>query len=136
VPAGQPWPGAGIDPLKYQEPARPTGGGSGELLTVKLRYKPPAGSRSVLLERTLVDSGASLQDTSADFKFAAAVAAFGMRLRDSPYVAGMTFWDVRALAAEGRGPDLGGRRAELLQLVDAAATLGGRRSPRPHQVNE
>ena len=54
-----------------------------ELLTLKLRYKHPDGDESRLLEFPVTDGGASFGRASADFNFAAAVASFGMLLRDS-----------------------------------------------------
>jgi hypothetical protein len=32
-----------VDPLKYQSPAARSSAGSGELMTVKVRYKDPGG---------------------------------------------------------------------------------------------
>ena len=58
---------------------------SSEMLTVKLRYKKPDGDKSELIERAVVDDGKQFANASADFKFAAAVAEFGMLLRDSEF---------------------------------------------------
>jgi Ca-activated chloride channel homolog len=64
---------------------------------VKLRYKEPDGETSRLLERPVRDDGATgFAGASEDFKFAAAVASFGMVLRDSPHKGEATFDSVLA----------------------------------------
>jgi Ca-activated chloride channel family protein len=91
VPAGVPVPNdvPAVDALKYQpvkdSESRIQHGNSSDLLTVKIRYKEPAGDVSSKLEFPLRDTGARFADASPDFKFAAAVAGFGMALRDSPH---------------------------------------------------
>src|SRR6185503_12020789 len=99
---------------------------SGELLTLKLRYKDPEGDASRLLSYPIADSGKGLDDASPDFKFAAAVAEFGMLLRDGPQAKEAGLDRVRALALEGRSTDAGGYRAEFLDLVDRARRLAVR----------
>ncbi len=112
-----------VDALKYQQPAHPLLLNHSELLTVKIRYKEPAGDVSRKLEFPLRDSGAAFASASPDFKFAAAVAAFGMVLRDSPHQGGATLTDVAAWGREGITDDVGGYRAEFISLVEHAATL-------------
>jgi Ca-activated chloride channel homolog len=119
-----------VDALKYQKPAAGAGPaleptGSGELLTVKLRYKEPDGAESKLLEFPVTDGGATYARASGEFKFAASVAAFGMILRESPHKGGATFGTVLELAHEGLGRDDGGYRAEFLALVQKAKALRG-----------
>jgi Ca-activated chloride channel family protein len=112
-----------VDPLRYQRtPAPAEGSRSGELLTLKLRYKEPEGDTSRLLEFPAVDSGA--RRGSPDFEFAAAVAGFGMLLRGSEQVGDFTFTDVHDLAARARGRGADREyRDELVRLVDRAAAL-------------
>jgi Ca-activated chloride channel family protein len=125
VPAGASSGDAGsVDPLRYQRPLEPTERAStGEFLTVKLRYKEPDGETSRLLERAVRDEGTSLAGATRDFKFAAAVASFGMILRDSPHKGGATFDAVLTLAREGLGADPNGYRAEFLELARVAGSL-------------
>jgi Ca-activated chloride channel family protein len=125
VPAGAPSDDARrVDPLKYQRPLEATEGAStGELLTVKLRYKEPDGETSRLLERAVKDEGKGIAVATPDFKFAAAVASFGMILLDSPHKGDATFDGVLALAREGLGPDRHGYRAEFLELARKARSL-------------
>ncbi len=93
---------------------------SAELLTLKLRYKAPDGDTSQLLEFPLTDAGTSYERSSKDFRFAAAVASFGMLLRDSPHK-GKTNWDsTLELATEGKGEDRNGYRAEFVGLIERA----------------
>ncbi len=118
--------GAGaVDELKYSRPPARVAlaEGSGELLTLKVRFKEPAGEESRKLEFVLTDSGAKWAEASADFKFAGAVAAFGMVLRDSPHKGTATWSEVQAWAEAGAAADPGGWRGEFLELVRAAAVL-------------
>ena len=122
-----------VDPLRYQpSPRRPIpGAASDELLTLKLRYQEPDGDVSRLLEFPLTDSGRTYAQASADFKFASAVAAFGMVLRASSYKGSATLGGVRELAGEGIGPDPGGYRQEFLDLVRRAENLRPPHPPTP-----
>ncbi|HMB04679.1 MAG TPA: von Willebrand factor type A domain-containing protein [Isosphaeraceae bacterium] len=113
---------AGLGPLKYQKPAEPVGS-STESLTVKLRYKEPDGDTSKLIERGVVDAGLDLSRASTDFKFAAAVAGFGMLLRDSPAKGTITFDGVLELAGSSLGHDASGYLREFLELVRKAQAL-------------
>jgi len=125
VPSGKAMNLPGVDPLKYQpNPQVPVGGHpSGELMTVKLRYKQPDGDSSQLVEFPIAASQTAYAQASGDFKFAAAVAAFGMVLRESPYKGTATFDAVAELGAEGRGSDASGYRTEFLKLVKEAKAL-------------
>ncbi len=118
VPAGGAPTGPGTDPLKYQAPGTPTGKAArGELATVKLRYKQPAGSESQLIEVVVRDTDAKESD---DFRFAAAVAELGMLLRDSPHKGSSSYADTVRLASSG---ELDERRREFVELVRTAERL-------------
>ena len=116
-----------VDGLKYQAVKAPNSklqtSNSGELLTVKIRYKEPAGDVSSKLEFPLMDTGARFEEASPDFKFAAAVAGFGMALRDSPHKGQLTLASVAEWGRAGIGSDAGGYRSEFLSLVGEAASL-------------
>lgn len=117
----------GVDALKYQRSAsRPRGGPSDELATIKLRYKEPEGTASKLLTLPVLDTGARYSRASKDFKFASAVAAFGMVLRDSPHKGTATLDMASELAGESLGADVGGYRREFLGLVEQAARASRR----------
>lgn len=114
-----------VDPLKYQAPAAPApeASASGELLTVKFRYKKPDETTSRLLSRPLADEDRAWAQASPDFKFAASAAGFGMMLRHSKTKGDLTYENVRAMAKEGQGKDEDGYRAEMVRLVEKAKLL-------------
>jgi Ca-activated chloride channel family protein len=127
VPPGREGDLPAVDPLKYRKPAAPPDAApSPELLTVKLRYKPPEGQTSKLLERSVEGDGRDYAAASGDFRFAAAVASFGMLLRDSPHKGDATWAAVLELAEASRGSDPEGYRAEFVELVRRAQQLQGR----------
>ncbi len=131
IPAGQAVPAATVDALKYQQPAgqlkeevAPTATQmSDELLTLKMRYKQPTGDVSQKLEWPLRDTGASFASATPDFQFAAAVASFGMLLRNSQYKGDASYNAVIELATPGAKQDEHGYRAEFLELVRKARDL-------------
>jgi Ca-activated chloride channel family protein len=114
----------GIEDLKYQTTKiDPRAFKSKELLTLKLRYKRPDREKSRLIESALVDRSIELAKTSENFKFSAAVAGFGMLLRDSEFKGDTDFDSILKLAQEGRGPDRHGYRAEFIKLVEMCRLL-------------
>jgi Ca-activated chloride channel family protein len=121
VPAGA--DKALVDRLKYQAAPAAAADLSGELLTVKLRYQAPEGGASRLLAQPLAGAPAPITRASADQQFAAAVAEFGMLLRQSEQRGTATYASATRLAQAGRGPDPEGYRAELLRLVGLAERL-------------
>ena len=124
VPAGQKVENPGVDALKYQQPEQaPEGAGAGELMTIKLRYKEPDAGASKLLSVGVVDGGASYRNASANFKFAASVAEFGMLLRDSRYKGQASYDGALQLARASAGEDLRGYRTEFVHLVERARSL-------------
>jgi Ca-activated chloride channel family protein len=125
VPPGKDVPLPPVDPLKYQKTTEPSdAAASDELLTLKLRYKQPSNQQS---EQTLVfpvtDGGHGFGQASADFKFAASVAAFGMLLHGSEYKGNATYDAVLEIAQEGQGTDEHGYRAGFLDLVRKAKAI-------------
>jgi Ca-activated chloride channel family protein len=115
-----------IEPLRYARPddvAR-TRGDAAELAHLRLRYKAPEGGASRLIERPLLAADVLASDaTTDDFRFAAAVAAFGEALRGGAYLRDFGLADVEQLAREARGADPHGYRSEFVSLVGLAATL-------------
>jgi Ca-activated chloride channel family protein len=116
-----------VDPLKYQQPKselEPTAAAeSGEMLTLKLRYKQPDGDTSKLIERPLKGEVRDYAKASGEFKFAAGVASFGMVLRRSAYRGTATLDAALELAQEGLGKDEAGYRREFLDLVRRAKEI-------------
>ena len=112
-----------VDRLKHQEPSASTPLNYSELLTLKVSYKEPADDVSSEREFPLRDTGHVFDEASADFKFAASVAAFGMILRDSPHKGESTFAHVTQWAQAGLMDDTGGYRSEFVGLVGQAERL-------------
>jgi Ca-activated chloride channel family protein len=116
-----------VDPLKYQAATASTAQAdpkaSPEMVTVKLRHKKPDGDTSQLIERSFTDNGSKFENAAPDLKFAAAVAEFGMILRDSQYKGKGSFGAVIEWAQEGKGRDTAGYRAGFIEMARKAQTL-------------
>ncbi len=126
IPAGSDESIYKIDPLKYQEnkdakEIRPDK--NAELLTIKLRYKKPDGFKSILIERSVQGKIKDRNELSANFRFSAAVAEFGLLLRDSEFKANASLEQVVELAKSAKGEDEKGYRSEFIKLVQATGGL-------------
>ena len=123
VPAGGDVPRGEVDDLRYQPQPDdpPLSDFDDELMYVKVRYKDPDGATSKLLERAVADR---VRSPSTDFRFAAAVAGFGMLLRDSEHAGDLTLGDVVRMAEGGKGDDPRGYRGEFIRLVETTRDLG------------
>lgn len=108
--------GAQQPELKYQTQGTPKG--SSELLTVSLRYKAPNGDTSKLLSYP-VESDSFREELSENLRFAAAVAEFGMVLRDSENRGSATMDSVMELAEGCVHGDSDDYRKEFLALVES-----------------
>ncbi|MCP4641665.1 MAG: VWA domain-containing protein [bacterium] len=130
VPVGVALPRPGVDALRYgdqtpePEAQEPPAHRSDELLLLKLRYKQPDGDTSSLIEAPVKKSEARAFDAaSQDFKFASAVASFGMVLRDSKHRGLANYQSVLDWAEDGIGKDPHGYRTEFFNLVKNARSL-------------
>ncbi|MDB5350772.1 MAG: uncharacterized protein JWN86_2019 [Planctomycetota bacterium] len=113
-----------VEPSKYAKPAKDQPArASDETLTVKIRFKAPEGDVSKVIEQGIVDGSHDFSKASNDFKFAAAVASFGMLLRDSTHKGSSTYAGVMELGGASVGPDPSGYRKEFLELVRKAQGL-------------
>ena len=130
IPAGSDESLKSIDPLKYQS----TGQSSepvqhikpdqtAELMTVKLRYKQPDGHTSTKVEIPVKGRVLEQEETSDNFRFSAAIAEFGMILRDSEYKEDASIEQVVTLAGQAKGADEEGYRSEFIKLVKLADAL-------------
>ncbi len=104
-----------VDSLKYQKNI--SSSNVTEVATIKLRYKKPAEDTSVKLEIPVNDSKVALKKTSENFRFASAVALFGMLLRNSEYVEKGNYDMVIELASNAKTKDDEGYRAEFVRLA-------------------
>ena len=124
VPKGQKAAPPKVDPLKYQSaPAVAPAAASNELLTVNIRYKLPSSDVSRKFSRVVVDSGVTIANTSADFRFSAAVAEAALVLRGAPELSGASLEAARSLAQGALGSDVTGDRHEFISLLAKARTL-------------
>lgn len=116
---------ASVDPLRYGKGQAATQDKSGELAFLRLRYKAPDGDTSRLIEWPLHRENVqrSFADASGEFRFAAAVAAFGQQLRGGKHTGGMGYADIARIASAARGTDSFGYRGEFLRLVNLAQSL-------------
>jgi hypothetical protein len=94
-------------------------------LTVRTANTDAARRDGTSRSFAFIDRGQPFASSSSDFRFAAAVASFGMILRDSPYKGTSTFESVESIAANSLGPDPTGSRHEFLQLVRRARQIRG-----------
>ncbi|NND45170.1 MAG: VWA domain-containing protein [Xanthomonadales bacterium] len=103
----------------------PPRGHDHELAHLRIRYKAPGQSRSKLIEAPVMKHSVMTDSRQAsdDFRFAAAVAAFGQRLRGGAYLGGFGYRDIAQLAQQARGSDRFGYRGEFIQLVGQAEVL-------------
>ncbi|MBK8416471.1 MAG: von Willebrand factor type A domain-containing protein [Bacteroidetes bacterium] len=123
VPAGSDAEFSKVDPLKYQ-PTQKLNTSNDEMLTVKFRYKDPQSETSKLITRVLAAKKVtSLDNASMNLRFAAAVAGFGLILRDSEHKGNADFKMVTSLARSAKGTDHSGDRAAFIQMVETAALL-------------
>ena len=113
-----------IDPLRYGDSSDRHDGSKREFAFLRLRYKQPTEDKSQLIEIPVRTSELlDIDETSDDFRFAAAIAAFGQRLRGGEYLASFDYDDIRSLAKDSRGNDENGYRGEFLSLVALADSL-------------
>jgi Ca-activated chloride channel family protein len=123
IPPGGDLSSINIDPLKYQRVTSTEAAGSGELMTLRIRYKAPDGdvSRESVFE--VADAKRAISASPQDFRFAAAVAEFGMLLRDSK-AKGTATWDsALQLASTSQGEDAQGYRQEFISMIRQAQQL-------------
>jgi Ca-activated chloride channel family protein len=114
-----------VDPLKYQKQVAPSDAArSEEIFTLKLAFKRPDQDKSEYLSFGITDPDKTPEQAGPDFQFAAAVACFGMLLRDSEHKGKSTFELCQELAQAGKGKDPSGYRSEFIQLVNLAKTIG------------
>jgi Ca-activated chloride channel family protein len=113
-----------IDELKYQQPKKTRARQfEDEMLTIKLRYKDPQGSKSRLISKVVPSNATALNASTNNFKWSAAVASFGMVLRDSEFKGNATYAMVEQWARKAQGNDIMGYRAEFIKLVQSVELL-------------
>ena len=128
IPAGKPSPFLKkVNSLKYQtQDEFAKAAFNDEWMTIKLRYKQPDGNSSKLLEQSVKYTAKNTASLSENYRFAAAVASFGMLLRDSKFKQQANYGTVIKLATGAIGKDAEGYRKEFIQLVKTAANIAGK----------
>ncbi len=106
-----------VDALKYQVERNASPQYKDELATIKLRYKKSDGDKSKLIAETISNQTTSLEKTSDNLRWAAAVAQFGLTIRNSRYVKKKDYPSIIANAEAAMGVDKNGYRAEAIQLM-------------------
>ena len=109
--------------LKYQETKLSPASETQELVTLKLRYKQPDGAKSKLMEQLVYDKTTAFDNVSDNLKLSAAVAEFGLLLRNSDFKGAANFNHVIETAKKTLTEDSEGWRAEFIQLVKKAQLL-------------
>jgi len=117
-----------VDPLKYQKSeVENKAYDSRELVTLKLRYKKPDGNKSKLISTTVLDSDKDWESTSDNFRWSAAVAEFGMLLRESEFSQDSDLASVIKLAKGAKSGDEEGYRSEFIRLAETSRFLATRK---------
>jgi Ca-activated chloride channel family protein len=107
--------------LRFQETrVKPEAFKTDEIALVKLRYKQPRGTVSRLITHPVNWENQENSKGTDNLRFSAAVAMFGMLLRDSDHVGNATYDNVLSLAKSASGEDKYGYRSEFLRLVSIA----------------
>ena len=90
-----------------------------ELATVKFRYKKPDGDKSIEMTEVIANKASDLEKATDDFRFSAAVAWFGLKLRESKLIANKSSDAIQKLAKSGMANDTDGYKAEFVRLVES-----------------
>ncbi|MDH3710677.1 MAG: von Willebrand factor type A domain-containing protein [Cyclobacteriaceae bacterium] len=113
-----------VDELKYQNQSiKQNAVKSKDLMTLKLRYKQPKGTRSQLIVHEVPTNVTKWGKTSDNFRWSAAVAGFGMLLRDSEFKGNANYHLVEQWARSAQGEDREGYRAEFIRLIQSGELL-------------
>ncbi|HEU0125844.1 MAG TPA: YfbK domain-containing protein, partial [Flavobacterium sp.] len=108
------------DELKYTKTETNPSIFNNELATVKFRYKKPDGEKSIEMVQVIENKSVAIENASDDMKFSAAVAWFGLKLRDSKLIANKSSEEIAKLAKQGNSNDGEGYKAEFIRLVEGA----------------
>jgi Ca-activated chloride channel family protein len=112
-----------VDSLKYTSIERRINNNTGEVMTIKLRYKEPTESTSKLMVHVVKEANTPFENSSDNFRFSAAVAEFGLLLRNSKFKQGAQYSQVWALANSAKGKDTNGYREEFMQLINLVSSM-------------
>lgn len=118
-----------VDDLVYQQSkATNLAETSSDLMTIKLRYKEPKGTKSILMSLPVAKNIQPISEASENFRFASAVAGFGMLLRESEFSKDLTYSTVLELATGAKGEDKEGYREEFIGMVKNVRSMSAQAS--------
>jgi Ca-activated chloride channel family protein len=124
-----------VDELKYQQTSKNKKSGlKNEIMNIKFRYKEPDANESKLIVHPLLDEKVPFDKTSENFRFATAVAQFGMLLRNSEFKGNATYEKVIRQANAAIGTDKEGYRTEFIKLVQNVQSLAKKHTKRDESV--
>lgn len=115
-----------VGDYKYQNNQNSSAAESNEICTVKLRYKEPKESVSKEISQIVKDENQSFENSSENFRFCAAVAQFGLILRQSEFKGEAKYSDIIQVAKSAKGKDEDGYRAEFIRMCEMADALASR----------
>jgi Ca-activated chloride channel family protein len=95
--------------------------------SLRMRYKPAAGGRSHKVMQPIAADALPDELASQNILWAAAVAEFGMLLRNSAHKGQSSWTQLLELAEANLGADPGGYRNEMIGLIRKAEGLASRR---------
>lgn len=123
-----------VDALKYQQEEKQRNWvtkNTGELMNIKFRYKKPTEDVSKLIEHAVLENAGLIKSASTNFRFAAAVAQFGMLLSNSEFKQSSSYASTLQLAKDAIGKDAEGYRNEFVQLLKNAQLLVTKHNSNP-----
>ena len=117
-----------VDALRYQtastnESVKECFNYCNEILTVKARYKRPESDNSQLITMPVIEILTEFDESSDNFRFSSAVAAFGMLLRNSEFKGDLSYEKIQQIARLSKGKDLQGYRGEFVRLIELAEVV-------------
>lgn len=122
-----------VDPLRYQPRDKASASAahtpsphSHELAWLKLRYKPPGQTESILMQWPVprpAQGWPALSKADVDFRFATAIAGWGQWMRGSTQIGTLDPDHFIALAKSAKGEDSYGHRAEAIRLMELSQSL-------------
>ena len=105
--------------LRYQKTK--TRANASETAIVHVRYQLPEKKSSLLRKFPVPNQSRKFEQASENLRWAAAVASFGMTLRDSAYKGSTDSAQIRGWAQSAKGSDENRSREEFLTLIDSYA---------------
>jgi Ca-activated chloride channel family protein len=102
---------------------------SAELAIIRFRYKKPQQDTGTELVSKIPAVARSFNKAGRNIRFAAAVAEWGMLLRNSEHKGSANYARVLEMAKKAKGADTEGYRAEFIRLVEMSQLLDEKSRP-------